>query len=159
MKRKIIIPMKSISNNSISQRDQRFKSDSFKDWMPKICAHLRKENNSKTLTDLRENFNFKKNYAIVKMTMYYPEEVFFTKGGWISKYTIDKSNDEKALLDILFNKDFRNKNKPLSAPNIESDDCYVADLISKKRPIRGDFLTEIEIEIKDIQELWLEKDN
>ena len=155
MKRKLIIPMKPISNNRVNERDQRFRSSEYLNWMPKVCAHLRKERNSKVLKELREKFNHKKHYASVSITVFYPEEIFFTKKGWISKFTIDKSNDEKALLDVIFNKDFEKNNKPHKLPNIKSDDCYVADLHSYKRPIRGDFITEIEVEIFDIEDLWI----
>jgi len=159
MKRKIVIIEKPMSVNAASSADIRYKSTAYNEWYPAVCSQLKLKNNQKSLKELREFADPSKHYFIFNMTVYYPEDIFWTKEGQISSRTVDKSNDDKPIVDLIFLPEFNKAKNKRGSNNLKIDDKYICDLHSFKRPTRGKkTMLVIEIEIRDKNELELEPD-
>lgn len=93
------IPMKCFSVNQMSSRDQRFKTKEFKDWHLEISTRL---SDVKELQDVADMYKAHGGAFLIWIEVVYPHHIFFNKSKQISAKTIDVSNFEKPLIDVLF---------------------------------------------------------
>lgn len=101
---------------------------------------------SNAIDAFRKKFKPKKHCLVVSYTHYLPEEKFFTKSGNISRFSMDLSNIEKCLQDLIFDKRYRDRD---GIPTLAIDDQFIVDMISKKRP-SDSYLIEITIELHSL---------
>lgn len=131
-----------------------YKTGEAVEWSYNIFHILNSEENQAKLQNLRDAFNPSKHYIIYTQLACYPEEDFFTKKGHISARTHDVSNTEKPLIDLITLKKYFNLEPPAGCKNLNTDDKFICDLISKKRPSKdGLHKIIISIELGDITSL------
>lgn len=70
----------------------------------------------------------------LNLTFQYPIDVLYTKAGHISRRSMDLSNIEKMLIDLIFDNRFHER----GTPNLNLDDKFIVDLKSEKRPSKDD---------------------
>lgn len=117
---KFSLPIKPFSVNAMTYRDTRFKTAEFKSWANEVRNLLEEH---KPLLDMAMDFKDASQADFeVQITVLYPQHIFFNKLGQISAKTMDVSNIEKPLIDIIF-KDF-----------MDVDDRHIWKLISTKEP-------------------------
>lgn len=104
--------------NKSTYRDIRFKSAAYKSWATKVDLLLKA---NPDLQKFSTYFHAQSKYAIqATFTVIYPEKEYYNADGEISSYTIDVTNFEKLLQDLIFTK------------NLKINDKYVKQLISRK---------------------------
>jgi adenine-specific DNA methylase len=102
--------------------------------MNEVFFQMDLEENKKALEELRSHFDPEKHCYSISLTAYYPPKIFRTKKGTISAKTHDITNWEKSIVDCLFLKKHHENGVPFGANNLNTDDKYIVDMVSKKRP-------------------------
>lgn len=77
----------------------RFKSAAYKAWAEEIQYYL---NDIKGLHEMASDFADRGGAFLVKLTFSFPKHIFYNKAGAISSKSMDLSNVEKPLLDLIF---------------------------------------------------------
>lgn len=124
------------------------KSSGASEFCSQIFNIMSRESESAKLKQLREAFDVDKHAWSCSIVAYYPHSEYFTKKSQVSSKTIDLSNGEKLIIDCFFLPKFHTEAFPQGAQNLNSDDRYIVDLSSKKRPAESRFI-EVTIEIVD----------
>jgi len=83
----------------MSCRDQRFKTSEYKDYATEVLYRL---DALKELQEMRLAFEESGGTFTVELTALYPPHVYYNKNGTISAKTIDCSNFEKPVIDLIF---------------------------------------------------------
>ncbi len=94
------LPIKPFSVNAYRCRDQRFKTAEAQDWETKLKWLL--EDYAKEFNELREDFEKYGGFFHVTIMVFYPMHVFYNKSEAVSAKTIDITNFEKPLVDMIF---------------------------------------------------------
>lgn len=128
-----------MSINAAFQRDKRFKSLKYKQWETTVLLSLTSEDSQQKLQQIRDAYQHGNHCFEVELTTYYPSSTYFTKSGHISNKTMDISNTEKTLIDLLFLPKYHELRPPSGAPNINVDDRYIVKLVSSKKPSEHPF--------------------
>jgi Holliday junction resolvase RusA-like endonuclease len=137
-----------ISVNCFYTGDKRFKSAAARDWTLEVINQMNQSHILNSLKELRDSFTDSKAYRI-SFEFAYPESIMYTKKGTISSKTIDISNGEKHLLDILCLPKFFSE-----IQNLNIDDKFVVEMNSKKIVSENDrYYINITIEIVDTPQL------
>lgn len=110
---------KPFSVNAYYFRDLRVKTKEARAWEAEVMELL--EEHRKALQDLVAPFSSTCSFG-VEFTAVYPKHVYYAQHGGISSKTIDITNFEKPLMDLIF------KNV------LELNDKYVVKCISRKEP-------------------------
>lgn len=134
MQRKFVLPVKPFSINSLHYRDGKRKTVEAREWEVSVFHEMSRPEIIKALDELHTAFDYTKHAFVVRMTCYYPEEIFYTKQGTVSGRTMDQSNWEKPLIDLLFLEKYASLQPPFGAPNLRIDDKYIVSLTSRKKP-------------------------
>lgn len=136
-------------------RDMRFKTAKYRDWQAHAFWELAKPEPEAAMAALREAFDADKYAFHVTLTCYYPTKEFFNKQkGTISTRTIDVSNFEKNILDCMFGQEFHGSMAPYGCNNINANDKYIVQLISKKEAWENStFAIKVEIELVEAPKL------
>ena len=132
MKATIHIPAEPLSVNAMTFRDKRFKSSKYKSWETKVLLSFTSEQSQEEFDKIRKMYQHGVHCFKVKLTAYYNTSSYFTKSGIVSNKTIDCSNWEKAIVDLLFLPKYHDLKPPSGAPNINVDDRYIISLTSEK---------------------------
>jgi len=127
----------------------RAKTQAARDWTSEFFYQLGTQENLKKLAELRETFDPAQHFYAVQLDMYYPDSLLFRKGGGISAKTVDLSNFEKSIIDCLFLPKFNNTPFPYGCENLNIDDKFVAELVSRKKAAQAHQLS-IAIEIRPL---------
>lgn len=114
------LPIKPFSVNAYRYRDQRFKTKEARDWEVEVKVLL--EEFEKDFSELKEDFDNANGELHVSLCAVYPPHTFYNKSGGISAKTIDITNFEKPLIDLIFKE------------TIGIDDRFITHLISTKQP-------------------------
>lgn len=124
------------------------KTSHAREWTREVFFQLDQDSNKKAMEELRQHFEPGQHCYAVNLTAFYPESEMFTKKGHISARTHDLSNWEKSIIDCIFLDKYYNQSVPDGCENLQTDDKYIVDLFSRKRPSSdGKYLIAIEIEI------------
>lgn len=134
MRETIYIKQPPFSVNSMFYRDQRIKTGAARDWERQVLHQLSWSSTSEKLAKLRDAFDPSKHAYKVTMIAYYPLKTFYTKAGSISAKTMDCSNWEKPLQDLIFSPRYFDQEPPAGCKNLNCDDKFVVSLLSKKLP-------------------------
>ncbi len=108
------------------------KSSASTEFGYQVFYQLNTESNLQNLKVLREHFNPENHMYKVCISILYPKSEFITKKKLISSKTIDVSNFEKPIIDLLFLPKHFDKAPPEGVQNLNIDDKYITELISKK---------------------------
>lgn len=149
MQHKFTLHEKPFSTNSFYTGNGRFKTTAAKEWSASILFALNNPDILSKLKELREHFNPKKHSYQIEFTFYYPKSIFFNKSGELSHKSFDITNCEKHLQDLLFSSKVFGTNSPYECENLNIDDKFVTDLVSRKRP-GVDYKIEVSIGIVDL---------
>jgi Holliday junction resolvase RusA-like endonuclease len=129
MEIEFILPVKAFSINQMSCRDARFKTSAYKDWATAVLQYIRDLDNYKTLLDIAAEHKAKNGTFSIKIIVHYPFHEFFNKSQQVSSKTIDVTNFEKPLVDLIF-KDI-----------MELNDKYVTEMLSRKEASSHHYIT------------------
>ena len=101
-----------------------------REWAHGIVAALQTPENLAAVHAFKQKFDASNDAIGVFFRFSIPRSVFYTKAGDISRFSMDLSNVEKLLLDILFDKKY-------GSQALDLDDKLVVQLISEKVPADG----------------------
>lgn len=116
------IPLKVFSINQMTYRDVRFKSAAFKDWATKVVAYIEECEQYKELMDIAQDHKLNGGIFDIEIEAVYPHYEFYNKQGSVSSKTIDVTNFEKPLIDIIFGQ------------IMDVNDKYIVNMVSCKIP-------------------------
>lgn len=129
-------------------RDHRYKTADYKDWEAQAFWELSEPKPQLALKELREAFDETKHSIKLSLDIYYPQNIFYNTTKTISSKTIDLSNTEKILLDLLCDSKFHSEALPYGCPNLNLNDKHVIELTSKKHPTsQKTYTMVVEIEL------------
>lgn len=106
------LQIKPFSVNSMYYATRKVKTKEYRAWEEQVLAQLKHVQGLEALKEFK-NFTF-------EMHVEYPEHIFYNSKGEISSKTVDKSNDEKALIDVIFGQ------------YLNLNDKYIVRLVSGK---------------------------
>ncbi len=112
------LPIKPFSVNAYRCRDQRFKTAEAQDWETQVKYML--EEYAKSFNEMKQDFETYGGQFYVTIEVYYPHHVFYNKARAISAKTIDITNFEKPLVDMIFRE------------SLGVDDRFITRLVSTK---------------------------
>jgi hypothetical protein len=150
MKQVITFQTKTISVNSMYYGNRLHgKTTEAREWSTQILFTILKH--AKQFEALRSHFEPKKHVYKMKMKMFIPESVMYTKAGLMTSLVHDLSNVEKPLIDLIFLPKFYSEQSLLGekAPNLNVDDRFLQYLSSEKVPTKDYWGIEVELEIVD----------
>jgi len=130
--------IKPFSVNALYYGDGRTKTQKYYDWSFRLFDRLSHPEIQKGLEFFRDAFDPKKHVYVLRLTAYYPEEIYFRRAGGISAKTMDISNWEKPLVDCLFLPKHHSNKPPYGSPNLNIDDRYLISLSSSKKLSEND---------------------
>lgn len=128
---KFTLMCKPFSVNAYHYSDKRHKTAEARAWEEQVLALL--EEHAKTLGEMAEDFKKVGGCFRLQLCAIYPPHIFYNKGGAISSKTIDITNFEKPLCDLIIGR------------VMGINDKTVVECISRKLP--GP-LYAIEVELK-----------
>jgi len=109
-----------------------------RNWSQVIFNELNKPYNQQQLKLCREMIEGGCRGLRIDMVVYYPYGKFFTQTGEISARTLDETNWEKPLVDLIMLPKYYDRPCPYGVENLNIDDKIVTDVTSKKRPIMNE---------------------
>ena len=150
MKRKLHLDMRLLSINAMYYGNRNHgKTQEAREWSSMICHELAKPENKQVLADLRGYF--KAGEHAYKISIKYFTPKMFTKSGEISAQSLDISNFEKPIIDMIFLP--QNFGIGLhQCENLNIDDKHIVAMFSSKQ-FAPDFKVEISLSIISINGL------
>lgn len=124
------------------------KTSAAREWAMEVFHRLAGQ--EQKFKELREFFDPKKHAYHVTMIANYPKAQFYTKQGLLSSKTFDLTNCEKGLIDLFWLPKHALSASPLGCQNLQMDDKYITQLISRKRATE-DSEPSIEVEIEIVE--------
>lgn len=157
MSYKLIIDEKAFSINGMYYNNSSYgKTAEATKWSHKIFNSLSLEENQKEINRLREDFDPKTQNLSISILCIYPKNKLITKNGYVSARSIDISNFEKPLIDLIMLPRHRRKSSPFGCNNIGHDDVFICSMHSYKRHWTRDYHRfVIKFTIKNNQSLGL----
>jgi hypothetical protein len=147
---KIPLPTVSINNFYYANKQHGIRAEA-REWQYKFFNFLSLEENKIKLQSLRNAFDIKNHGYVVDFQFEVPKLKFINKTGGLSSRTIDLSNCEKSIIDVLFLPKHCENDAPYGCQNLCIDDKYLVGLSSRKR-IAETYNIKIEIKIVDLAE-------
>lgn len=144
-----IIPLHTVSINNFYYGDKRhgIRAEA-REWQYKFMNYASQF--SKDFAELRDTFDKKLHTYGMEIIASIPITKYYTKKGDISSHVMDISNCEKSIIDLLFLPKYYGTNVPYEFENLNVDDKWLTELISKKRPTESD-TASLEITLKLLQ--------
>jgi hypothetical protein len=151
MRVKIRISEKPFSINAMYYMDKRNKTREAKEWSYSVFHQLSSEQNLAKLEKIRDYFDPAKHHFHVSLRAYYPRHILHRKDGAVSAKSIDVTNWEKPLIDLLFLPKYFNTPSPYGCKNLNVDDKYITSMLSAKIISPEDrHYIDIEIAVKSL---------
>lgn len=91
---------KPFSVNAYHYRDKRHKTQEARDWEANLLRLL--EEHSKRLQELAEDYKRMGGCFYIAISAIYPPHIFYNKQRQISSRTLDVTNFEKPIVDVIF---------------------------------------------------------
>lgn len=146
MKKTIWLRIKPFSINAYHSANKRFKTSAARDWEMSVFYQMAKPYVQDTFRQLRDAMAERESVVELGLTAYYPQ--FFTVSGIISNRTLDITNWEKPLVDLLMLPKYHETPSPHGAPNLNFDDRFLIKVTSEKAPSKNDeYWVKIDITI------------
>jgi len=140
------LPIKPYSVNQYFYGNRSIKRKEAREWELSVLELLRDKTTQNQIKEFTDKFNYKKHCIRVKIITQYPKDILYTKKNELSSRAFDITNTEKPLIDVLFLK----KYATATTKNLQIDDKYIVEMISKKVP--GDqHLITVTLEINDLE--------
>jgi len=146
---KIILPLKAFSINSMTYATKKIKTPEAREWTSKVCYALKNPEIQKQFSDIRNEFDPSIHAFEVNLLFIYPKSTLYTLENSVSAKSMDLSNVEKPIIDILFLPSFHNAVGSLGVKNMNVDDRFILNMTSRKRASCTDKY-EIHVHIKII---------
>lgn len=147
MTKKFVLNVKPFSINAIHYRDGKRKTVEAREWECTIFNALSTTKHLADMKELKTAFDPLRHGFAIKLTCYYPEIMYKTKLGNISSKTMDITNWEKPLVDVLFLDKYSLYDPPFGVQNLQTDDKYIVSMHSRKLSHKEPN-TKIEIVVK-----------
>lgn len=142
------LAIKPFSINAYHYADKRHKTKEAKDWEMQVFHLLNIKSNQNKLEELRNFFKPELHLYFVKIICFYPNNEFYTKSNIISQRTIDITNFEKPIIDLLFLPKHFDNPYPYGCKNLNIDDKYLWKISSQKMPHNNqEYIIKIYIKI------------
>lgn len=123
-----------------------------RNWAYAIFEQLLSPYNASQISKFKDHFKSSSMAIKLSLTVFYQKSKLFNKGGSISSQSMDCSNFEKPLIDLMFDKRYSTRKPPEGAPNLELDDKYILELNSHKRvSLTGKTYMVVELEALDLE--------
>lgn len=132
----IYLPIKPLSINStncVSRSGRLIKTAQANEWNISAFEALNSDENQEAINKLKKYFDYKKHQYSIKIIAHFPRSHFYKKDGTLSSKSMDVSNFEKAVIDVLFLPKHCNRPAPFGVNNLEVDDKYITKCIGEKR--------------------------
>lgn len=129
----LVLKVKPFSINAMYY-NSRVKTTEAREWSGHVFNQLSWSKNQVILAKIRDEFDPHKHSIEVELIAYYPQEIYFTKDGKISGKTIDCSNWEKPLIDLIFLPKYYGQIVPNGCDNLNIDDKFISKICSEKLP-------------------------
>ena len=114
------------------------RTEKYREWCRNAFYELSKNYNIYAMKQIREAFEPAKHVLEVECIAFYPDKKLITKQGRISSKSVDLTNWEKPLQDLIFDTKYYDRYLPEGVANLNMDDKYVVKLLSQKRIASGD---------------------
>ncbi len=126
-------------------------------WGDDILRQLMDPGIQSKLDQFRDAFNALEHAISVKYVYHYPRKIIFNREGEVSQRSMDLSNIEKLLQDLIFDHRFYDRTVILDSGevtklrNLNLNDSKIVDLTSQKRlSPTNEYSINISLGIKDI---------
>lgn len=123
---------KPFSINQMYYGDGRNKTQKAREWSYKIFHALNSEENQEKLKNLRDHFKILDHVYHVEIDFQFPKKMLVKKDGSISAKSQDITNMEKTIIDLFFLPKYFEKSSPYGVKNLNVDDKYLTQCLSKK---------------------------
>jgi hypothetical protein len=141
---------KPFSINKFYYKRSKTRTTQARKWGDDICKLLSGKEVQSAIEVCRSNFNPLIHHLEVSYNFHIPTDRFYTKEGKISRRSMDLTNIEKPLQDILFCGRFYER----GVLNFNIDDQYITTLTSRKMASNtGKYFIEVEVEILPLPHL------
>ncbi len=132
--------------------DGRNKTQAAREWSYRIMHQLSLPQNQEQLEKIRASFDRNKHCFQLSMRALYPKNILYKKDGTISAKSMDLTNWEKPLVDLLFLPKYFDVPSPYGCKNINCDDKYVTSMYSTKAVSEsGTHKIEITVKIRNLR--------
>lgn len=109
-----------------------------RNWSYQVFSQLSRPYNRSQLNKFREHFNRSEMGIDIHIQVRYNDAKLFRKKGGFSTASMDCSNFEKPLIDLLFDPKYFDREPPEGCKNLNMDDVVIGRLVSEKRPSHGE---------------------
>jgi len=128
-----------------------------REWSTLVFQQLQGEYVQQQINKFKEKWSPKGNSIRVNLIYRYPIDKLITKDMNISSRSMDCTNVEKPLVDLMFAKKYHERSFPEGCPNFNIDDKVVIKCISEKVPSRsGEYEIGVTVESVNFIEEWKE---
>lgn len=123
----------------------RVRTQKTRNWSKSIHDQLSEPMLKKKIEKLTKQFNPLKHCLELSIEFYIPREKYFTKKGYISRFSFDLDNCLKLLIDTLFDPRFFKR----ELFNFNIDDTFIQTIKASKHPA-DKYATKIKVKINDL---------
>lgn len=90
-------------------------------------------NYKEDILEFRSNFDVTQHSLGLELVFTYPQNIFYTKQNTISSKTMDITNVEKPILDLLTHPRYNERPLPEGCLNLNIDDKFITEMHSTKQ--------------------------
>lgn len=127
------LPLRLFSLNSVYCKNRSFKTRDYRDWERAVLYALVEPGPKAELAKLRESFDPKTSALSLQLISYIPQDSLFNKQGSLSSRSLDLTNVEKPIVDILMLPRYHQVLQGMGGGNVNIDDKHIVSLKSCKR--------------------------
>lgn len=143
MRVKLRLNVKALSINATYYANRNHgKTAEAKVWTAQVCTEINRYYEQIKL--IRDNFDADKHVFAINLKFITPK--FYTADGKLSAHSMDISNIEKSIIDILFIPSY-NGNGIYQCDNLDIDDKYITSMLSTKE-YGLDYAIEVTLKLK-----------
>jgi Holliday junction resolvase RusA-like endonuclease len=143
-----VLNSKAFSINKYYYRNRKRTQEARK-WADEIHEQLYKSDIQNQIKKMRESFDALSHVISITYTFRIPVDKFFTKKGHVSRRSMDLTNVEKTITDLIFDPRYFERD---GIPNLCIDDQNIVECISRKVPAEK-YSIDVSIKLLDIKSL------
>lgn len=128
----------SINKMYYNKGNTKVRTQDARNWSYQVFQQLDQAYNKQQLQLFRDIFDPSKMGIEINIQIRYNDSKLYKKDGTISSSSMDCSNFEKPLIDLLFLPKYFDRTPPDGCKNLKVDDKYILRLISEKKPSYGE---------------------
>lgn len=119
-----------------------------RNWASLVFTELQKAYNADQLSKMRAHFNENVHTLGIRIETY--SNTLYTKAGKVSSRSLDCSNIEKPIIDLIFDSKYFERAYPDGCKNLNINDKYITELSSSKHYTHEDPFMFITIYTKEL---------